>query len=95
MTQLSREDVRGLARLSGLVVSDDEVERLRTDIGAILTYVKQLDELDTSGVEPTYQVNNPTTVWRSDVVEASLSGDALVKMAPDSTQNQIKVPKVL
>ena len=95
MTQLSRDDVLGLARLSSLALSDDEIENFRDEIGNILAYVKQLDELDTDGVMPTYQVNNPSNVWRTDEVKPSLSGENLVSLAPQSTDNQIKVPKVL
>lgn len=95
MTQLSRDDVLGLARLSSIQLSDDEIESLGTDIDTILQYIEQLNELDTSGVEPTYQVNHPKNVWRNDEVRPSLSGEALVALAPQSQNNQIKVPKVL
>ena len=95
MTQLSRDDVLALARLSSLQLTDDEVESLRTDIGNILGYVEQLNELDTTGVEPTYQVNAPKNVWRDDKVEVSLKGEQFIEIAPDQMDNQIKVPKVL
>ena len=96
MTQISREDVLRLARLSKLQLTDDEIDALASDITAILGYVEQLDELDTEGVEPTYQVTGLTNVWRADEVEmGDVSRDELLSLAPESTDNQIKVQKVL
>ncbi len=95
MTQITRDDVLGLARLSSLALSDDEVDSLTTDIGNILTYVDQLKELDTEGVEPTYQVSGRENVWRDDVVQPAVQREALLALAPETLNNQIKVPKVL
>lgn len=96
MTQISQADVQHLARLSSLQLDKAEVEALRSDLEGILAYINQLSELDTSGVEPTYQVTDLHNVWREDVVDTyGLSGDTLVALAPESENNQIKVPKVL
>lgn len=95
MTQITRDDVLGLARLSSLALSDDEVDSLTTDIGNILTYVDQLKELDTDGVEPTYQVSGRENVWCDDVVQSAVKRDSLLELAPETLDNQIKVPKVL
>jgi len=96
MTQVSREDVTYLARLTAIALSDEEIEGLRVDIASILGYVDKLKELDTSGVEPTYQVTDLENVWRSDVVDDyGVSREELLKLAPEVENNQIKVPKVL
>lgn len=96
MTQISRDDVLRLAQLSRLQLSDGEVDALATDITNILGYVEQLDELDTEGVEPTYQVTGLENVWRSDnVVQGEVSREALLTLAPARADNQVKVPKVL
>jgi aspartyl-tRNA(Asn)/glutamyl-tRNA(Gln) amidotransferase subunit C len=96
MTQISRDDVLRLAWLSRLQLGDDEVDALAADITNILGYVEQLNELDTDGVEPTYQVTGLENVWRSDEVAAqAIGGDELLKLAPDATDSQVKVPKVL
>jgi aspartyl-tRNA(Asn)/glutamyl-tRNA(Gln) amidotransferase subunit C len=95
-TAISRDDVLHLAQLSNLQLSDDEIESLRNDLGNILEYVKQLEGLDTSGVEPTYQVTDLENVFREDeVVKSDVRREDLVALAPDQAQNQIKVPKVL
>lgn len=96
MTQISHQDVRHLARLSSLQLEDEEVESLAGDIERILGYVEQLSELDTTGVEPTYQVVDLQNVWRDDVVRHStVTRDDLLALAPDAANHQIKVPKVI
>lgn len=96
MTQISRDDVFRLAQLSNLQLAEDEVDTLAADIGNILKYVEQLDELDTENVEPTYQVTGLTNVWRDDSVsQTDVSREALLALAPESKNSQIKVPKVL
>jgi aspartyl-tRNA(Asn)/glutamyl-tRNA(Gln) amidotransferase subunit C len=96
MTQISTDEVRSLAQLSSLALSDDEVNDLKQDISTILAYVEQLDELDTSGVEPTYQVTNLENVWREDEVLADeVTREQLLALAADTKNDQVKVPKVL
>ena len=96
MTRISIDDVQHLAQLSSLQLQDDEIDGLRTDLGNILEYVKQLGELDTSGVEPTYQVTDLQNVWRDDVIDDyGIDREELIALAPASDKNQIKVPKVL
>lgn len=96
MTDISHDDVRHLAQLSSLSLTDDEIDDLTTDIGNILGYVQQLGELTTDGVEPTYQVTGLQNVWRGDVVgETAVSRETLLALAPESAAHQVKVPKVL
>jgi aspartyl-tRNA(Asn)/glutamyl-tRNA(Gln) amidotransferase subunit C len=93
---ISRDDVVHLAQLSNLQLADGEIEALQTDMMNILQYVQQLSELDTSGVEPTYQVTDLENVYREDVVvRASADREVLLRLAPDQANDQIKVPKVL
>jgi len=96
MTQISRSDVQHLAQLSNLQLSEDEVGPLQADLENIVGYFKQLDELDTSDVEPTYQVTDLENVWRGDTVDTyGIDKAALLALAPSSEAEQIKVPKVL
>ena len=96
MTQISINDVHHLAQLSSLQLEDTEAEALRTDLENILGYIEQLAELDTDGVEPTYQVTDLQNVWRTDTVDDyGMNREQLLALAPDSEKDQIKVPKVL
>jgi aspartyl-tRNA(Asn)/glutamyl-tRNA(Gln) amidotransferase subunit C len=96
MTQISTDEVRRLAQLSSLALSDDEIEALKNDITNILGYVAQLSELDTEGVEPTFQVTGLENIWREDeVMDDGITREQLLSLAPDVKDNQVKVPKVL
>ena len=96
MTTISTDDVHHLAQLSSLQLDTNQVESLRVDLENIVGYIEQLSELDTTGVEPTYQVTDLQNVWREDEVDDyGVSRESLLAMAPAADKNQIKVPKVL
>ena len=96
MTQISREDVLHLAQLSSLQLADNEVDALQYDIGNIVGYIQQLSELDTTGIDPTYQVTGLTNVWRDDVVDqGDVTREQLLTLTPEQQNNSVKVPKVL
>lgn len=96
MSTISTDDVRHLAALSNLQLSDDEVTALQLDLGNILTYIEQLGSLDTSHVEPTYQVTGLENVWRDDTVqESTVTREDLLALAPEQADQSVKVPKVL
>ncbi len=93
MTQISSDDVQHLAQLSSLQLANEEAESLRVDLENILGYIEQLSELNTDGIEPTYQVTDLQNVWRADEVDDyGIKRDTLLSLAE---QQQIKVPKVL
>lgn len=96
MTQISRDDVLHLAQLSSLQLADNEVDNLQIELTNILGYVEQLSELDTSGVEPTYQVTDLENVWREDtVIDYGIDREQLLNLASAKLNNAVKVPKVL
>lgn len=96
MSNITDDDVRHLAQLSSLQLADDEVASLREDLASILDYIGQLNELDTDGVEPTYQVTGLENIWRDDVVNrGEVSDETLLSLAPDQADHSVKVPKVL
>ena len=97
MNEISKDEVTHLAQLSSISLSDDESEDLQKDLAEIVNYIKQLDELDTSGVEPTYQVSQNQNVWREDEInDYGVKRDALLALAKENSKdNQIKVPRVL
>jgi len=96
MSTITNDDVRHLAQLSSLQMSDAEVESLRADIEKIINYINQLDELDTDGVEPTYQVTGLQNIWRDDeIIDSSVSRRQLLALAAEQSDNCVKVPKVL
>ncbi len=96
MTTISLDDVKKLASLSALFITDEEALRLRGELEGIIGFVEQLNDVDTSGVQPTYQVTNLENVWRDDVlVNYGLDREALLKNTPATQDGQIKVKRVL
>lgn len=96
MTHISSADVHHLAALSSLRLEEAEIETLRVDLERIVSYIDLLSELDTEGVEPTYQVTDLQNVWREDIIDTyGVEGSELVELAPEHEQQSIKVPKVL
>ena len=92
----TREDILHLAKLSNLSLKETEVEGLQRDLDNIVNYISQLDELNTDGVEPTYQVFEMENVWREDEIKPQdTSKEQLLSLAPASRQDMIQVPKVL
>lgn len=93
---VSNDDVLKLAALSAITLADDEVDSLRIDIENILGYVQQLGELDTTDVEPTYQVTDLQNVTRADeIIDYGVTREDLLALAPETVDTSVKVPKVL
>ena len=94
--EITHEDIKHLAKLSDFSLSDEEMDSLGKDLKNIIKYISQLDELDVSGVEPTYQVFEMENVWREDDIQPQEADrEALLALAAEEEDHQIKVPKVL
>lgn len=90
------ENIKHLAELSNFSISEAETESLKKDLDGILKYVSQLDAVDVSNVEPTYQVFEMENVWRDDeILEQEASREDLLALSKETKDNQVKVPKVL
>ena len=96
MSSISINDVKRLAGLSALRITNEEATALLGQLNEIIGFVEQLNEVATDGVEPTYQVTGLENVMRDDVVvDYGLDRDKLLKNAPDTQDGQIKVKRVL
>ena len=96
MSVLTRDDVLKLASLSKLKLSEEEITKFQTELSEILDYVKKLDSVDVSGLEPTYQVTGLTNVMREDeIIDYQAKPKDLLKNAPSVQDNQFKVKRVL
>ncbi len=92
---ISSEDVVHVAKLARLSLSDQEKLELTHQLNAILTYVEQLQQLDTEGVVPTSHPMPLHNVMRLDIVQPSLSIEKVMLNAPEVENGQFKVPAVL
>jgi aspartyl-tRNA(Asn)/glutamyl-tRNA(Gln) amidotransferase subunit C len=103
MSAVSVEEVRRVAELANLELTADEEPRMQHDLNAILDYIAQLNEVDTTGVEPMAQVGGVLGAstdfdggaLRADVVVPSIERRAVMAAAPESDGRFFKVPKVI
>ncbi|PWH13775.1 MAG: Asp-tRNA(Asn)/Glu-tRNA(Gln) amidotransferase GatCAB subunit C [Anaerolineae bacterium] len=92
---LTREQVDHIARLARLNLSDEERERYREQLSAILDHFQRLQELDTEAVPPTFRAVESQRAPRPDQVQDSLPRAELLSNAPEVEQNQFRVPPIL
>jgi aspartyl-tRNA(Asn)/glutamyl-tRNA(Gln) amidotransferase subunit C len=92
---VSPEQVRHIAKLARIAMSDAELERLVPELNAIIGWVEQLGEVDTEGVEPLTAVIDQKLRLRADVVDDGDIRDAVLANAPDAQHGFFAVPKVI
>jgi len=92
---ITRDEVRHIAKLANLEFGDDEQDRFTRQLSAILDYVKQLDRLDTSAVEPTSHAGGDAAALRDDVAIPTLPQDEALANAPETDHGLFKVPRVI
>jgi aspartyl-tRNA(Asn)/glutamyl-tRNA(Gln) amidotransferase subunit C len=95
VSRISVENVKHVAHLARLAITDQEAEKFQKQLDAIVTFAEQLNELDTTGVKPTTHVLDMKNIMREDVPEKGLPVEEVLKNAPDHKDNQIRVPAVL
>jgi aspartyl-tRNA(Asn)/glutamyl-tRNA(Gln) amidotransferase subunit C len=93
--KITLDQVRYVAELARLDLAPAEEGRLTGQLNAILEYMDQLSEVDTTGIEPTSHVLPLTNVMRDDAVGACLSNAEALANAPDADQGHFAVPKIL
>jgi aspartyl-tRNA(Asn)/glutamyl-tRNA(Gln) amidotransferase subunit C len=92
---VSHEQVRHIALLARIAMSDEELERLVPELNNILGWVEQLGEVDTDGVEPLATVIEQKLRLREDVVTDGDCRDDILANAPDAQHGFFAVPKVI
>ena len=93
--RIDAEQVRKVARLARLDLTEAEVEEFTGQLGAILEYVEKMNELDTAGVEPLAHCLPITNVFRADEVRESLGTEKTLANAPQRDESFFIVPKIL
>ncbi len=93
--KISPEQVRHVAKLGRLALSDKQVERFAGQLESILEYVAKIEEVDTNGVEPMAHAVPLHNVLRDDIVEPSLPLEEVLKNAPETDGPFFKVPKII
>ena len=95
MTRITIDEVKHVANLARLAITEEEAEKFATQLDAIITFAEQLNGLDTDHVEPTSHVLDIKNVFREDVAGEGLPVEDVVRNAPDHEDGQIKVPAII
>ena len=93
--RITLSEVRHVAGLARLAVTDEEAERLRGELDGILDYMAELDAIDLEGVEPTFHAVPIDAPLREDVVEPSLATDEALAQAPRAVDSAFALPRVI
>ena len=93
--RISADDVRHVARLARLAVTDEEVELFAGQLGAVLEHAQDVESLDTAGVPPTAHPLPLENVLRDDVARPGLPPDEVLAMAPAAEDGRFRVPRIL
>ena len=92
---LTKEDVLKIAKLSKLEFQEDEIEKFQTDLNKILEHMEILNNVDTVGVEPLFNVLDLKDRLRKDEVQSVDIKKELLKNAPNKDDDFIIVPKIV
>ena len=91
--EISKEQIKHLAHLSRLELSEAEIDAMQGDMSKILDFVAQVEKLDLEGVEPLTQKSKSVNVMRQDEVANMISKEDALKNAPDANSDYFRVSK--
>ncbi len=93
--QVTKELIEYVSALSKIRLSDEQAEKMKAELGAIIEYMDVLNKLDTEHIEPLSHIFSVTNIMRDDVVVQSYDREELLKNAPDRTEETFVVPKAV
>jgi len=92
---LSESEVRHVAMLARLALTDEQVETLRTELNSILGHIDTIQQLDLEGVEPMTHAIPLVNETRADVPRLGVTRDQALLNAPDAAQGAFKIPRIV
>ena len=92
---LTEDDVRHVAKLAALKLSDEEMPQRRRELGAILEYVDKLSSVQTRGVVPTSHVHGVVNFFRDDILKDSFAVEEVERIAPEFKNGAFRVPRII
>ena len=93
--KITEHDIKTVASLSRLRIRDEEAQEVTAQLDKFLTYVENLQTIDTTNIEPTTYALPMQNVFRADEVKPSLERDLALSNAPLAEEGYFKVPRVL
>ena len=91
--EITRDQIKHLAHLSRLELSETELDAMQGDMTKILGFVAKIESLDLDGVQPLTQMSKSVDVMREDAVANMISKEEALKNAPDANSDYFRVPK--
>ncbi|MFC4410045.1 Asp-tRNA(Asn)/Glu-tRNA(Gln) amidotransferase subunit GatC [Chungangia koreensis] len=95
MANISKEEVKHVAKLARLAITEEESEKFAGQLGAIIQFAEQLNELDASDVKPTTHALHMVNVLREDEPKEGLDRELMMKNVKEHEAGQVKVPSIL
>lgn len=95
MSRISIEEVKHVAHLARLSITEEEAEMFTEQLDSIISFAEELNEVDTENVEPTTHVLKMKNIMREDKPDKGLSLEEVAKNAPDHKDGYIRVPSIL
>lgn len=95
MSEISREAVAHLAKLSRLALTDEELDQFATQIDKIVDSVSAVGQVDAAGVEPMSHPHSVLAPMREDVIVPTLTAEQALDQAPDAEDGRFVVPQIL
>ena len=92
---LSESEVRHVAMLARLALSDEQVETLRSELNSILGHIDVIQRLDLKGVEPMTHAVPVVNETREDIVRPSLVRDEALRNAPEAESGAFRIPRIV
>ncbi len=93
--KIQKETIKKIAHLARLELSEDEETQMSSDFEKILDWMQQLNELDTTDVEPLIHMHSNVNVFRADVAKNNITKEEALYNAPQKNKDYFMVPKVM
>jgi aspartyl-tRNA(Asn)/glutamyl-tRNA(Gln) amidotransferase subunit C len=92
---INEETIYKVANLARIEIKETEVPSLIDEMSKILTFMEQLNALDTTAVEPLVYMNDTNNVWRADEAKSELAVEDVLKNAAEHNERFFMVPKII
>ena len=93
--KIDKESLKKIAHLARLQIKPEEETTLLNSMDSVLSWMEQLNEIDTEGVEPLTHILDEANIWRQDISNNTLSREEALANAPSKNDTYIMVPKVI
>ncbi|KGG80412.1 glutamyl-tRNA amidotransferase [Caloranaerobacter azorensis H53214] len=84
--KISQKEIKHIAKLAKLEIDENDIEKFTNQLTAILELVEKLNEVDTEGLEPTYNIHHSKNFFREDIIKPSLEREKALSNAEETTE---------